>query len=182
MTVIIGLEHDGKVYLGGDSYCGDGDAVDLCDTPKVFKIGPFGIGICGSIKCEQLFADAVELNIKNKKKFDRKWIQSTLTDIVRETMHSKGAFDKNERHMMPDDSMFLIAYDGQLYIFESDFSLWRSKRGYASIGAGSPYARGAMEALVKDKSLTPEEKVLRSLEAAENLSSFVNGPHTIIAV
>lgn len=183
MTVICGIEAGGKVYLGGDSYCGSGDGVDLCDTPKVFKVGPLGIGICGSIRCEQLFVKTLKKRIKDNKKITREWLQDALTNAVREDLSKKGSTeDKFGRQMMPDNSSFLIAFKGELYVFEDDFSLWRSPRGYMAIGAGEAFAKGALEVLAKDNSLSPAEKLQKALDASVNLCCLVKPPFTIIAV
>lgn len=186
MTVIIALEADGKVYLGGDSYCGDADnLVDLCDVPKVFRIGPLGIGICGSIRTEQILTKTLKKELKKKKnkKIDRTWLEETMNDIVRIALIKGGSVEeKFGRHFMPDGSTFLIALNGELYVFEDDFALWRSSRGYGAAGLGETYAKGALYVLSKDLSLTPREKVLCALEAAANLSSYVRPPYTIIAV
>lgn len=182
MTVIIALENeeDKKVYLGGDSYCSSGIILDKCDTPKVFKIGPFGVGVCGSVKAEQILVKVLKQATKNKKKFSREWIENELTKLVWKEMEKSGVLGPEGR--MPDDSSFIIAYDGKAYIFQSDFSIIRSPRGYQAIGAGTSFAKGAMEVLHKEKSLSPEEKVRRGLEASENLCALVMGPFTIIAV
>lgn len=181
MTVVLALENEGKVILGGDAYCSSGITLDKCDTPKVFQIGPLGVGICGSIKAEQIFVKVLKREFK-KKKLDvsREWIEDDLTSLVREEMLNSGLIGPDEN--MPDDSSFLIAFEGKVYLFESDFSVWRSPRGYQAIGAGANFAKGAMEALLKDKSLSPEEKVLRSLQAADELCAYVMPPFNVIAV
>lgn len=186
MTVIVAIEAGGKVYMGGDSYCGDADnLVDLCDVPKVFKIGPLGIGICGSIRTEQILTKTLtkELKKKKNKNIDRTWLEEVMNDVVRKALIKGGSVEeKLGRHFMPDGSTFLIALNGELYVFEDDFALWRSARGYGAAGLGETYAKGALHVLSKDARLSPHEKLLAALEAAANLSSYVRPPYTIIAV
>jgi ATP-dependent protease HslVU (ClpYQ) peptidase subunit len=139
-----------------------------------------GVGVCGNIKAEQILVKVLKKQFKKKKKINREWIEQELTQIVKEEMVKSGLIANDEP--MPDDSTFLIAFDGKVYIFEDDFSIWRSSRGYQAIGAGSSFAKGALEALHKEKSLSPESKLLRALEAADNLCTFVLPPFTIIEV
>lgn len=182
MTVITALEHKGKVFLAGDSFCGTDFNVDLCDESKVYSVANVGVGICGSVRCEQIFEKTLRKQVKNRKKITREWIQDTLAEIFRREMEKRGATSEmNGMKEMPHNSSFIIALNGQALIFQDDFSLFRSPRGYAAIGAGASYAKGALEAL-KNLEIEPEKKLMLAMEAAEELSPFVKGPHTIIEI
>lgn len=167
--------------MGGDSYCSSGITLDRCDTPKVFKIGPLGVGICGSVKAEQVFLKVVRREVKKKKSFSREWFENDFTEIVRKEM-IKSKVIESDSGKLPDESEFMIAYKGKAYVFQDDFSIIRSSKGYQAIGAGTSFAKGALEALHKENSLSPEEKVLRSLQAADELCALVMAPFAIIAV
>ncbi len=183
MTAICAIECEGVVWMGGDAFLGGDEFVDICDIPKVYKIGQIGIGICGSVRCEQLFDAALRQATKKKTKITREWLQNTLTEIVRHELSTKGsaATDNRGVQTMPDSSHFLIAHEGKVYKFDDDFSLSRSARGYAYAGIGGLYTAGAIEAMA-GLDISPAEKIERALKAAENLSPYVRGPFTIIKI
>ena len=54
MTCIVGIEHGGKVYIGGDSAGSDGHHLVIMAEPKVFKRGRFLIGYTTSFRMGQL--------------------------------------------------------------------------------------------------------------------------------
>lgn len=50
MTCIIGLADQGKVYIGADSIVSNGYTREITERSKVFRVGEFLIGSCGSIR------------------------------------------------------------------------------------------------------------------------------------
>ena len=54
MTCIIGMEHDNKVYLCGDSAGSDGWSIKTVVEPKVFRVGEFIMGGTTSFRMLQL--------------------------------------------------------------------------------------------------------------------------------
>src|SRR5687768_9654281 len=55
MTVVIGCEHDGEVWLAADSYLSDEDSnIRTYGLPKAWKKGAFVFGHAGEIRFGQL--------------------------------------------------------------------------------------------------------------------------------
>ena len=182
MTVVIAYEYKNKVYLGADSYCGDGNSIDICDTPKIYKINNFGVGICGNIKCELILEKTLKRVLKRKSlKITRDWIVFELSNLIKEEMIKEKILDEVNGKLSMPESAFIFAYNGEAYYLQDDFSVWRSNLGYTSIGDGALYAKAAMEVL-KDLDLKPQKKVEKALEVATKFSCFVEKPFSFVEV
>lgn len=145
MTVVVALRcSDGSVVMGGDSFCGDEDVLDVCLAPKAYMVGPVGVGICGGVRTEQILERTLREVIPEKKDVTAKWLQSDLTDILHETMSDQKVVTSTEGFHSLKDSSYLLVFDGVIYHLEEDFSLWDSRRNFAAIGAGKQFALGAL--------------------------------------
>jgi len=54
MTIIVGIAHDGKVYMAGDRGMSDKDFIGSMVTPKIHKVGPILMGYSASQGTGQL--------------------------------------------------------------------------------------------------------------------------------
>ena len=61
MTCIIGLEHEGSVFIGADSAVGTYYTIQRVRTPKVFQRSQFLIGSSGSVRMGQLLQYSLEV-------------------------------------------------------------------------------------------------------------------------
>ena len=174
MTCIIGLEHEGSVYMGGDSAA-------ICDwdvsteaNPKVFLAGEFIIGYAWSFRMGQLLQ--YHLSVKpQEQETDRAYMVLVVAEAVRKLMVDSGY--ARVRDNEEEGGAFLIGYRGKVYRMQGDWSVLRHTDGFETIGCGAPYARGALEALDKTD---PGKAILRALEIAAHCSSGVRGPFTIL--
>lgn len=184
MTCVVALRtDDGKIYLGGDSFCGSEDKLDLCVEPKVYMVGPVGVGICGHIRQELILRATLQAEIEEKKVITEEWIKHDLAEAVRSAMRESGT-SREQEGMSLHDSAYLLAHDGVIYYFDSDFGIWISRREYSAIGCGKYYALGSLHTSVRHNRHNdcPEQAVLDALEASATLSPFVAGPMLVIPV
>ena len=178
MTIVIGLEGKKSAYLGGDSYCGDDENVDLCDTSKVFKVKNLGVGICGNLSAESVLR--YSLKEYSEETITKRWLLEDFPEILREECIDRRVASYNKKTAyLPDDSSFIFALKGKIYVMSSDFGIFRSPRGYNSVGIATPQAAGAMEALLKTN-LPPKKKIKYALGACCSLSQFVRRPLIIM--
>jgi len=54
MTCIVGIQHDGRVYIGGDSAGVAGYSITSRADAKVFTVGPYVMGFTSSFRMGQL--------------------------------------------------------------------------------------------------------------------------------
>ena len=173
--------------MGGDSFCGDEEVLNLCKADKVYKVGPVGVGICGWVRSEQIFERTLREQIPDKKQITAEWLRNDLTDLIHDAMKEHGIMnDKDGVHEMKE-SEYLLAFDGTIYHFDEDFSLWDSRRRVSAIGSGRKFAYGAVAALLKDVEGKPTTHdairiVSVALEVCADWSPWVSPPFKVIEI
>lgn len=176
MTCIIGLQHEGRVYIGGDTLATFGwEAAQLSDG-KVFRSGDFIIGVAGDIRFLDLVRYAFDTPVDPNKIYDMRYMVRDFVPALRTLLKDSGAMGKNDEKDSAGSHM-LVGVCGQLYHITSSFSVTTRTEGFNCIGSGDAYALGAMEAL---KGLPPKERILRALEISAKFSIGVREPFTVL--
>jgi ATP-dependent protease HslVU (ClpYQ) peptidase subunit len=182
MTCIVGLEHEGVVYVGGDSAGVDVGSLAICGRAdeKVFLTDSeeFIMGFCGSFRIGQLLRYALIPPDQPSKKDDMGYMVTDFIDAVRTMQKEKGSMQK-ENELEEHDAAFLVGYKGKLYVIESDFQVGRPIENYAAVGCGAQIALGAMYA-TRESTMTPEERITLALQAAVEYSAGVRPPFHIL--
>jgi len=170
MTCIAGIEHNGRVYLCGDSAVVSGWDIGVTIMPKVFRVDQFVIGCTTSFRMMQLLQ--YKLSVKPQgQESDYAYMVSVVVEVIRELFKRLGYSQvENNREEGGD---FLIGYRGCLYRISCDFSVLRYTDGFAAIGCGQQFALGALAIL--DKS-NPEKALMQALEVAAHFSNGVCEP------
>lgn len=191
MTCVVSYEHEGSVYLGGDSYlCNDpqGEFYNLCSESKVYRVGNIGVAVCGNVSVEQTLEELLRKHISNDQFVDLKFIKSEILPKFRRILKRRDLLIAGENGLeMIGKSCFILAFNGKSYFLEEDLSIWNSQAPYNAIGAGEKPAKSAFEAmelLEKDLKIkiSPEKKVETALKTAANLHHQVSGPFTYVKV
>lgn len=178
MTCIIGLEEEGRIYIGGDSASVKGWEVRKLAYPKVFVNGPFIIGYTTSFRMGQLLQYKLKLDEpKNRNAGDDgyKFIATKFIDAVRKCLR-EGGFTKVENNTEEGGS-FLVGYRKNIYEIASDFQVNRLSDGLYAIGSGASYALGAMKA---QGNLDPSHRITKSLEISAYFTGSVLPPFTVL--
>ncbi|GIG89802.1 Ntn hydrolase family protein [Plantactinospora endophytica] len=174
MTAIVGLVHDGVVYIGGDSAGVSGYSMTVRADAKVFRIGPYVFGFTTSFRMGQLirYALVAPTPAGNLDRF----MATTFVNAVRECLKEGGwAKRDNDRE---EGGTFLVGVRGRLFTVEDDYQVGASADGYAAVGCGSEIALGALFATART-SMPPKQRVTIALEAAERFSAGVRGPFLV---
>lgn len=181
MTCIVALEHEGLVYVGGDSAGIESSSLAICSRAdeKVFTTegGDFIMGFSGSFRIGQLLRYALVPPEQSTKKDDMAYMVTDFIDAVRAMQKDKGSM-KKENELEEHDSGFIVGYKGKLYVVESDFQVGRPTEDYAAVGCGAQIALGALYATRKAR-LKPEERITLALQAATEYSAGVRPPYVI---
>lgn len=176
MTCIVGLEFNGKVYIGGDSAGVAGYDITVRSDEKVFENGDFLMGFTDSFRMGQILRYSFEPPDHDPRMGDMKYIVTTFMDEIRNVYRDKGFLQKeNEAEA---GGTFLLAYNGKLYCIDSDFQVGKSADSYMAIGCGDAYALGSMYSTKNLKD--PEKRIALALDAAAHHNSGVRGPYTIL--
>jgi len=175
MTCVVGLEVDGKVYIGGDSASASGWDIKATRLRKVFKLNGFLIGYTTSFRMGQLLEHQLDIDLQKDTQKDLEYMITTFIEAVRNCLKD-GGFAKVENEQ-ETGGQFLVGYRGIVYCIEQDFQVNTSIDGFDAVGCGAHYALGSLWA-TQDLS-NPEERVLKALEVAGHFSNGVCPPYYI---
>lgn len=180
MTCIVGLEHEGYVYIGGDSASVDGSyQIFESGIEKVFKNGPMLMGYTTSWRMGQLLRYAVTPPDHDPRHDDMRYLVVDFVDTIRASFKQKGWLTKESDADVGGD--FLLGYKDKLYRVSSDFQVNPNRCGYGACGCGERYALGVLHDIKNNaKKVVPEDAVRRALEAAAYHSAGVVGPFLIM--
>ena len=178
MTCIVGLVHEGSVFIGGDS-AGVNERLDVFvrADEKVFTKGSMVLGFSGSFRMGQLLRYSFNPPDQTIGEDDFAYLCGPWVGSLSECMKVNGCatIKDNEIGFNGD---FLLGFNGALYRIHEDFQVAKRTEPYNSCGCASDYAIGAMSMLI-DTDLEPEEKIIMALEVAERFSAGVKGPFVI---
>lgn len=181
MTCIVGIEHKGYVYMGGDR-CSSNESIKVSvDRSKVFINKDVIIGFTDSFR----FGDILQYHYfpaKRPKKFsDDEYLYLILVEQLRELLKEKGYTTVSENNESGGNC--LIGYKGKLYEVQHDFSLNRTVHGFNAIGSGTDVALGSLYTTsLITPTMDPEQQLLTALTAAEEFCPGVRRPFDILKV
>ena len=179
MTCIVGMldKKNNRVVMGADSCGSNGSFKTNRKDVKMFKNDKFLFGCTSSYRMIQL------LHYKFKPpEINGKEIHSYLcTDFVDEIIKcfEDNGFMQEYTNKQIKGGTFLVAYENRLFNIEDDFQVSENECGYDSCGSGDVYAYGCLYGL-SDIDMSVEDKVIKALETAENFSTTVSSPFTIM--
>lgn len=177
MTCIVGLEHGGRVYIGGDSAGVSGYDVTVRSDEKVFENGNFIMGFTDSFRMGQILRYSFEPPDHDPRISEMKYLVTSFMDEIRNEYRDKGFMQKENE--AESGGVFLLGYNGSLYYIDSDFQVGKSADGYMAIGCGDSYALGSMHSTQNLKD--PEKRIRLALEAAAHHNSGVRAPFMIVS-
>lgn len=191
MTCIVGLEHEGKVYVGGDSAGVGGYSLTIRTDSKVFtKPGfaedyspvPWVMGFTTSFRMGQLLRYSLDLPFlpKDPDTDLEEFMVTEFVEAMRTALRDGGWLKKNSER--EQGGTFLVGVRGQLFTIDSDLQVGRSADGYASVGCGEDLALGALYATKEPPIFGDdvEARVELALAAAAHHSAGVAGPFLVV--
>jgi ATP-dependent protease HslVU (ClpYQ) peptidase subunit len=174
MTCIVGLVHNGSVFIGGDSAGTSGWDLTIRRDPKVFRNGPYLIGYTSSFRMGQLLRFNLTVADQDPRHGDEQHMMTVFIDAVRQCFKD-GGYAKIESSQ-ENGGVFLVGYRGVLYEVENDFQVGVPDCQYQAVGCGDQVARGALFASTIK---SPTERIKVALQAAEQFSAGVRGPFIV---
>lgn len=167
LTAIVGVRHNGSVYLGADSRITDG-WLRYSDnfSQKVWQSENWGFAISGSLRGGQLLK-----HFNPPRQFKAEDLEEYL---VLRWAHSLATYF--EKHKFHDGTsslevQSLLAVDSRLFKLFSDFSIVEYDE--VAGGSGEEYALGSLNSTKGQ--YKPETRVRKALEAAAEHSAGVGG-------
>jgi len=182
MTCIVGIEHKGVVYLGGDSAGIGGLDIHTRLDEKVFKNDEFVMGFTTSFRMGQLLRYAFTPPDRSTSKDDMAYLVTDFVDSIRAVYKEKGFMGRDsddDAHGAETGGTFLFGYRGKLYQVEEDFQIARTSDGFMACGCGESYALGSL--LSTSHVSDPLERLRIALETASHFSAGVRGPYNYVS-
>ena len=175
MTCIVGLVHEGVVYIGGDSAGVGGMSLTVRADEKVFQNGEFLMGFTTSFRMGQLLRYSLKPPRRHPDDEINQFMVVTFTNAVRECLKAGGYASKKDD--VESAGIFLVGYQGHLFEIESDYQVGIPEDGYAAVGSAQDIARGSLFATQGQE---PRSRVLTALRSAERFNAGVRGPFHIL--
>lgn len=172
MTVIVGVAHNNKVYIGGDRGASETGYLGSAHNPKVFRTGNLLIGGSGSAGTMQLI-QSLTYTKPDPKDLNR-WIRMDFCRTIQEQAEV-WKIDLMDRAL----SDFLLGVEGKLFeISTEDWSAFE----YTEIATGSGY-RYALGSLYSTRDWdNPRQRVKEALQAAIEYSNECSAPIDILVL
>lgn len=185
MTCIVGLEHEGRVYIGGDSAGVAGWSLTVRADSKVFlrdvpHIGPAAFGFTSSFRMGQIIRYAFE---PPSPKADAEpadidaYLVAEFIPALRKAFAEHG-YEKADNGRTSGGT-FLMGIAGRLYRVDSDYQVGRAVAPYDAIGCGDNVALGALYMAVGEG--PPRDAALVALKAAEAHNAGVRDPFHVVS-
>lgn len=172
MTCIVGLQHDGKVTIGGDSAGVAGYSITVRADTKVFTVGPYLMGFTTSFRMGQLLHHTFKPK-PPKGNLDRFMVAEFIPGIM-DCLETGGWLStENGRR---EGGTFLVGVHGRLFSVHDDFQVGSPVDGYESVGCGDEIALGSLHSTTGKP---PRARVKAALTAAAHHSAGVTPPFVI---
>lgn len=178
MTCIVGLAHEGKVYLGADSAALDGWKIQQTAWSKIVRRGPFLFAGTGSFRGIQALKHFLKIRAQEPEETDEHYLVVGLSEAIRLCFkeHGISTVESNaEKHM---NFAALLGFHGNLYTIEGgeQFQVIHLTCPYDANGSGQWFALGS---LYSTEGLPPVDRLLKALGAAANFNIGVCGPFEV---
>lgn len=183
-TCIVGLKHEGVVYIGGDSLGSNGYSGTAYTTKKVFHIQDRQEIIAGyttSFRMGQLLQYSNNLfnddDFLINDRINEKYLVNTFIPNLQE-LFNKGGFEKIDSNVR-QGGVFLFGIKDKLYTIQSDYSILESDDDYIACGCGQDFALGSLATSRKDI-YSPGERILLALQSSSKFSTGVSAPFYMV--
>lgn len=180
MTCILGLEIDGKVYMGGDSASAEGWNIRETGLKKVFVNGRYLIGYSTSFRMGQLLQYAnlptYPVDLSNDRNDTLKFMVTEFVPAIRKAFTEAGYIKIDSNREEAGD--FLVGLNGFLFHVSSDLQVNYFLDGYQAIGCGAVFSLGALSVLDRSVPIS----ILKALEVAGKFSNGVCPPYYVESI
>lgn len=174
MTCVVGIAHEGVVYIGGDRGASDSDSIISLAQPKVKSQGEWLYGYAGSLGNGQLL-DNISFPVLKKGDDPYKVIRFDIMPLIKSLIESHGS-DKDD-----NATDYLIGVKGRLFeLSTEDWGLVEINE--VAIGSGGSFALGSLYTTSSFEVALPMYRIEQALNAAIHYSPTCQGPIDILSL
>ena len=175
------IDRDGAIVMGGDSVSLQSDCVRIDRRSKVFRLGPFLFGTCGSHRLAQI----CEYTLEAPPITDRDWTAYMVRNLVpamRKHLEDQGGEVKRDEQRRMDGSC-LIGIDGLLFEVDTTYAVISPRAPFYAIGCASQEAMAAMyTARELVEGISARRIVECGLKAAAEFDINIRPPFSILSL
>lgn len=184
MTCIVGFtdKNNGISWIGGDSLGSNGYTKAIEGSSKVFRNEIFKNVLMGgttSFRHLDLLRYSTdlfdEIDLYKKTSIDHKFMVTKFIPKVI-TLFKDGIIGETETNR---GGNFIVATPGKLFEVQNDYSVLEPSLGICAVGRGEDIAMGSLITTL-DLDMSPQEKIIKALEAAEKCCCGVQRPFQIL--
>lgn len=177
MTTICAVRDAGGVWMGSNSVATlNNDGLRTLRAPKIFRSGPFCIGVSGAMALNF----CVRLNfvppVRNRSMNVERFIHGPVREELRRCLLLESGTSRDKPFK---DVNILLGYESHIFEIHGDGTVVEAAYDYAAIGSGAEYALGAMYA--SHGGHGPREVLECALGAACEFDNGSRGPFTILS-
>jgi hypothetical protein len=179
MTCIVGITDGKRIVMGADSAASTTDNPEIYSfaTEKIFTIGEYVVGVCGSYRANQIARWMMDWPEPPEEGVDLEaFMVREVVETLRKAFVETGFAGPTEGSR---SAQFMIGLRGRLFTTAGDFTIGSSNYPWLAIGSGRHNAYGALHVLA-GIDLGLEEKVRRALAAAASQTANVREPFYLL--
>ncbi|MEO1989659.1 MAG: hypothetical protein ABGX47_23875 [Martelella sp.] len=177
MTCIVGIAHQGRVWIGADSAGVAGHSLTRRRDEKVLVNGPFIMGFTSSFRMGQLLAHAFTPPRFHPDSDVYAFMVTDFINAIRECFKQGGYAEKHNE--AERGGTFLVGFMGRLFYVDSDYQVGESVDGFDACGSGADIALGALFANTKADA-APRDRIMTALQAAATYNTCVCDPFHVL--
>ena len=193
VTTIVGIQGDAYSVVCTDSRISSIDDTGFAfqittlgaGTSKVANNGKYILGAAGDVRAINILHHAFQPPAPPVNAYGRKLDQFITRQFIPALRHvfDEQGYSLPERdssdHIAEHSSTIIVVVHGTLYSIEGDYSWTSDTSGIYSIGTGSSYALGALQALVGGKKLSIQQAknaATKALTVASKFDPYTGSP------
>lgn len=182
MTCIVGLKTSEAIYIGGDGRVSIGYHRILRDgSVKVFERDGIVYGGMGSLRGCQVIQHALATPRYHPDDDPLEFASIKLTRAMRNALQENNAMSQDRDGREHMGVGFAVAFQDRLLEIDAWGCVLEPVTGELALGCGEEFALGSLEA-TRSSDLTPEQRILHAIVAAERHSSGVGDSITLAVV
>ena len=184
MTCIIGFadKKNDVSWIGGDSLSSNGYTKEIQNASKIFRNDIFKDVLMGGttsfrhldlLKYSDKLFDEIDW-FKNTEIDHKFMVTKFIPKVI--SLFKEGIIDEEETNR---GGNFIVATPGKVFEIQSDYSVLEPELGICAVGCGEDVAMGSL-ITTKDLNMSPQERIIKALEAAEQCCCGVQRPFRIL--
>jgi ATP-dependent protease HslVU (ClpYQ) peptidase subunit len=171
MSVAVGVESEGGVWLAADSAISEDGAIDLACSGKLIKRAGYGVATVGYARAADVLQHYLDLPGPVSDEHVMSWAVTSLVPALQTLAEDhepwKGRDDDD------DGWSLIVAACGVVLTVGADYAVHRSQRGYQAIGTGAAFALGSLHAT---HPLDARNRCVSAVKAAATWCTTVREP------